>query len=79
MTTYAVVRTSSRPASSGEPCPAPAAARSRTTSVIFSEYGTAACTRCWALTIREAAISSMARVIFFVAWTVRIRPLRIRS
>ena len=57
----------------------PPAARSRTTSVIFSEYGTAACTRCWALTIRDAAISSMARVIFFVAWTLRMRPRRMRS
>ena len=47
--------------------------------MIFSEYGTAAWTRCWALTIREAAISSMARVIFFVAWTVLMRPRRIRS
>src|SRR3954453_1783861 len=36
-------------------------------------------TRCCALTIRDAAISSMARVIFFVAWTVRIRPRRILS
>ena len=47
--------------------------------MIFSEYGTAACTRFCALTIRDAAINSMARVIFFVAWTVLIRPRRIRS
>jgi hypothetical protein len=32
-----------------------------------SLYGTAAITRCWALTMREAAINSIARVIFFVA------------
>ena len=49
------------------------------TSVICSEYGTAAATRAWALTIRDAAMSSMARVIFFVARTLRMRSLRIRS
>ena len=31
------------------------------------------------VTMREAAISSMARVIFFVARTLRMRPRRIRS
>jgi hypothetical protein len=36
------------------------------TSVICSLYGRAAATRCWAFTMRDAAISSMARVIFLV-------------
>src|SRR2546421_4683273 len=35
--------------------------------------------RCWARTIREAAISSMARVVFIVDWMLRIRRLRMRS
>ena len=36
-------------------------------------YGAEAAIRARALTMREVAISSKARVIFFVAWTVRIR------
>ena len=49
------------------------------TSVIWSLYGRAAFTRFCALTIRLAAMSSIARVIFLVLWTVRILRLRIRS
>ena len=49
------------------------------TSVMVSEYGTAAWTRAWAFTMRLAAMSSMARVIFFVDSTLRIRRRRIRS
>jgi hypothetical protein len=33
----------------------------------MSLYGTAATTRCCAFTMRDAAMSSIARVIFFVA------------
>jgi hypothetical protein len=33
----------------------------------------AALTRCCALTMRDAAMSSIARVIFFVDWTDRMR------
>ena len=36
-------------------------------------YGADASTRWRALTTREAAMSSIARVIFLVAWTVRTR------
>ena len=46
---------------------------------MWSEYGIAECTPCWARTMRLAAMSSIARVIFFVDWTLRIRRLRIRS
>ena len=42
-------------------------------------YGTAAWTRACAFTIRLAAISSMARVIFFVDCTDRMRRRRMRS
>src|SRR6478609_1148647 len=70
---------SGRGTSSGLSVPAPAAARSWTTSVISSEYGWAAWTRACARTMREAAMSSIARVIFFVDCTVRIRRRRIRS
>ena len=49
------------------------------TSVICSLYGRAAATRCCALTMRDAAISSIARVIFLVDWTLRMRLRRIRS
>jgi hypothetical protein len=51
----------------------------RTTSVMPFAYGTAAWTRACALTIRLAAMSSIARVIFFVDCTVRIRRRRMRS
>src|SRR5580700_9221751 len=34
---------------------------------------------CWARTILEAAMSSMARVIFWVDWTLRMRRRRILS
>jgi hypothetical protein len=47
--------------------------------VSCSAYGRAAETRCWALRIREAAISSMARVIFMVDWTERMRRRIVRS
>ena len=36
-------------------------------------YGRAASTRCCAFTIRDEAMSSIAFVIFLVAWTERIR------
>src|SRR5258706_8736538 len=42
-------------------------------------YGTAAATRACAFTIRLAAISSIARVIFFVDCTDRMRRRRMRS
>ena len=70
---------SPRPTRNGLSDVAPTAARCRTTSVICSLYGTAAWTRCCALTIRDAAMSSMARVIFLVACTVRMRFRRMRS
>src|SRR5687767_4675565 len=73
------VRTSSRGVSSGLDPPAPAAARLRITSVICSLYGRAAATRAWALTIRLAAMSSIAFVIFFVLCTDLIRRRRMRS
>ncbi len=43
------------------------------TWVTWREYGLAALTRCWAFTMREAAMSSIARVIFFVDVTDRMR------
>src|SRR4051794_7030629 len=70
---------SSRWARSGLSVPAPPAARFRMTSVICSEYGRAAATRDCALTMREAAMSSIALVIFLVLWTDRILVLRMRS
>src|SRR5262249_54041902 len=42
-------------------------------------YGRAPAMACWALTIRDAAMSSMARVIFFVDSTLRMRRRRTRS
>src|SRR5215469_13500981 len=42
-------------------------------------YGAAACSRCCALMIREAAISSWARVILAVDWTLLIRRRTARS
>src|SRR3954471_11224161 len=39
------------------------------TRVISSAYGLDAATRCWALEIRDAATSSIARVIFLVDCT----------
>jgi hypothetical protein len=41
--------------------------------VICAAYGCAALTRCCALTMREAAMSSIARVIFLVDFTDRMR------
>ncbi len=65
--------------SSGWSSPAPPAARLRMTSVMRSLYGRAAATRCCALTMRDAAMSSIALVIFFVDSTVLIRRRRMRS
>ncbi len=39
-----------------------------TARVTAREYGTEAASRCLAFWIREAAINSMARVIFLVVW-----------
>jgi len=47
--------------------------------VIWSLYGTAASTRACARTMRLAAMSSMARVIFLVDCTLRMRLRRMRS
>ena len=44
-----------------------------TARVIASAYGVDSATRCWALTMREAAMSSIALVIFLVELTVLIR------
>jgi hypothetical protein len=44
-----------------------------------SAYGRASITRCCAFTIRDAAMSSIARVIFIVDWTERIRRRTTRS
>ena len=41
-----------------------------TARVSSRENGAADCARCWALMIRDAAISSIARVIFLVVDTV---------
>ena len=43
------------------------------TRVICRAYGWAAVTRCCALTMRDAAMSSIARVIFLVDCTDRMR------
>ncbi len=43
------------------------------TRVIWRAYGFAALTRCCALTMRDAAMSSIARVIFLVDCTDRMR------
>ena len=42
------------------------------TSISLAVYGFEARTRDDAFGIREAAINSMARVIFWIAWTLRI-------
>src|SRR5215469_11771886 len=42
-------------------------------------YGAAECSRCWALMIREDAISSWARVILAVDWMLLIRRRTARS
>ena len=44
-----------------------------------SRYGRFAAIRAWARTIREAAMSSIALVIFLVDCTLRIRRRRMRS
>ena len=44
-----------------------------------TRYGRLAAIRFWARTIREAAMSSMALVIFLVDCTLRIRRRRTRS
>jgi hypothetical protein len=54
-------------------------ATSSITRVSSSAYGRDASTRCWARTILDEAISSIARVIFFVDWTERIRRRTMRS
>ena len=48
-------------------------ATAETARVMARAYGVDAATRCCALTMRDAAISSIARVIFLVAWTDRMR------
>src|SRR3954454_1615950 len=48
------------------------------TRVISSAYGAAARARCWARAMREAAMSSIARVIFLVDWTDLMRRRRTR-
>ena len=48
-------------------------------SIMRSLYGRAAATRCWARTMREAAMSSIAFVIFFVDSIDLIRRRRTRS
>ena len=63
----------SRFSSSGWLKPPDAAAMLRMTSVILFVYGCACDTRTCALAIREVAISSMARVIFIVDWTLLMR------
>ena len=60
---------------SGESSPE-AEAIAVTTRVISSAYGRDSSTRCWALTMREAAMSSIARVIFLVEDTERMRRRR---
>ena len=44
-----------------------------TVSVIASAYGVDSATRCCALTMRDAAMSSIALVIFFVDCTALMR------
>ena len=79
ITTYATLRISSRGASSGLLAARAAAVQVADDLGDPSVYGCAAVTRACALTIRLAAMSSIARVIFFVDWTVLIRRARIRS
>src|SRR5260370_33551396 len=50
-----------------------------TARVISLAYGAASCSRCCALMIREDAISSWARVILAVDWTLLIRRRTARS
>ena len=50
-----------------------------TARVSSRAYGAAAWARCCALMMRDAAMSSMARVIFWVDLTERIRALYSRS
>ena len=59
--------------------PPEAAPTLRMTSSSLFVYGWDASTRAWALTIREAAISSMAEVIFMVDCTLLIRRRISRS
>src|SRR3954471_6626834 len=54
-------------------------ATAETARVSSRAYGAADWARCWALMMREAAMSSMARVIFFVDSTERIRARYSRS
>ena len=56
-----------------------AAAVSRRTRSIPSRKGRLAAIRFWARTIREAAMSSIALVIFLVDCTLRMRRRRMRS
>src|SRR5258708_1267572 len=81
MATNPTVRTSSLGWSSAleDWLEAPAAPRLEITRVIASAYGRAAETECCALTMRDAAMSSIALVIFLVDWTLRMRLLRTRS
>ncbi len=65
---------SSRPAASGSPV-----AVSSTTRAMPSWYGLEAAIRPWARTICEAAMSSIALVIFLVDWMLLIRRRRMRS
>ena len=53
-------------------------ASSVSTAVICSAYGRDSCTRARAFTIREVAISSMARVIFLMDCVERMRLRRTR-
>src|SRR5688572_11354630 len=79
-TTNATLRSCSRGLSNGLSTSAPPAEdRLRMTSVICSLYGRAACTRACAFTMRLAAISSIARVIFLVDSIDLMRRLRTRS
>src|ERR1022692_883495 len=48
-------------------------------AMIARAYGCASRTRCWALMIRDAAISSWARVILAMDWIPLIRCLTARS
>src|SRR5690348_18003535 len=63
----------------GWPRPEAAEDTSAIAAVSRSANGRASSTRCWAFRIRDAAISSIARVIFMVDWTDRIRRLIVRS
>ncbi len=66
------------PSSFAATCESAAAVRRRTRSMP-SRYGRLAAMRAWARTIREAAMSSIALVIFLVDCTLRIRRRRMRS